>query len=257
MAVNSQDVEPLEISMVKTSRKLTGSGSAVRSVNSNTANWLVPAATVGKVAKTLVPFWLISKVRFVEPSEAWMATTHTLTVPERTAGRTGPMSVPSAPELITKPMMGLMVVTSGVWFSGDASHRLFGSPSGSAPEMASPPAPQTASIAARAEARPMNAPADQSPPRIRPDAAALPTADLPPPQSSDIADSAPPRSEQLEAPATRKAAARSRRKAPRVARQGRDDRGPAMVLMESGRPPRGAAAGPGWGGWYPGQNVWR
>jgi hypothetical protein len=150
-----------------------------------------------------------------------------------------------------------MAVLAGVWFSGDASHRLFGLPSGSAPAMASPPAPQTASIAARAEARPMNAPADQSPPRIRADAAALPTADLPPPQSSDIADSAPPRSEQLEAPATRKVAARSRRKAPRVARQGRDDRGPAMVLMESGRPPRGAAAGPGWGGWYPGQNVWR
>ncbi|MGA2127235.1 MAG: hypothetical protein ABSG76_13900 [Xanthobacteraceae bacterium] len=157
-------------------------------------------------------------------------------------------------------MLGAAVL-AGVWFSADASHRLFSSPSAMAPAMASPASPQTtpASIAARAEARPMNAPADRSPPPIQADAAALPTANLPAPQSIDIADSAPPSAgvEQSGAPATRKVAAGSRRKASRVARQRRDDRGPAMVFMESGRPPHGTAGGPGWGGWYQGQSAWR
>jgi hypothetical protein len=149
-----------------------------------------------------------------------------------------------------------VAVLAGAWFSVDASHRLFNSPSSIALATASPAAPRTppVSVAARAEAGPVNAPADRSPPPIRADAAALPTTDLAPTtRSEDIADGAP--AEPSMAPATRKAE-RSRRKASRTARQRRDDRGPAMVFVEPGRPPR-RAGDPGWGGWNPGQNAWR
>src|ERR1039458_1278039 len=103
-AVNCQLAVPVRMSMVNRSFAATVSGLEVSAVNVDTVPEEVPAAMVGLVVKTLVPFCLIRKERAVTVSENFTVTTHLVKPATRVAGSIGPTIVPAVPILMMNPM---------------------------------------------------------------------------------------------------------------------------------------------------------